>query len=115
MRGIERIAPEDPSRTNNPDRWLHLLHGPYLHGGRVGAENKVFSDVERVAWFPRGMTRRKVERLEVIERVFDFRSVLDRVAHRNENIFDFLTDDRERMAMPQASAAAGQADVNGFL
>jgi hypothetical protein len=57
--------------------------------------------------------RRHVERLEVVEVVFDLRAFEDLVAHAGEDVLDFLADAHERMNAPERELAARQGHVDG--
>ena len=78
------------------------------------AQNNIICDVERVLGIPRGMACRNVERLEVVVGVFDFRAVFDGVAHRDEDVFDLLARDRQRMAVADPSPVSRQGYVEAF-
>src|SRR5688572_7010264 len=52
-----------------------------------------------------------IQGIEIVIVVFDLAVVLDRIAHRNENVFDLLTYDRAWMEMSGARPAAGNRDV----
>ena len=53
--------------------------------------------VQRVLHVARGMVRRHVERLEVVEVVFDLGALEDLVAHAREDVLDLLADPHQRM------------------
>ena len=53
--------------------------------------------VERVLHVARGVVRRHVQRLEVVEVVFDFRAFEDLVAHAGEDVFDLAADTHQGM------------------
>ena len=65
-----------------------LLHGAHLHRRGVGAQKQAVAqraallvgDDQRVLRVARGMARRKVHALEVVEVGFDLRTNADRVA-----------------------------------
>src|SRR6266850_2497119 len=77
-------------------------------------EKHLVTDVESVARIARGMTDRNVERVEVIVGAFDFRTVFDGVAHRDKDVFDFLTNDCQGMAMADAPAISWKGNIDGF-
>ena len=78
------------------------------------SEQEIFGYVERVARIPRWVRDGNIERVEIVVSAFDFRAVFNRVAHRNENIFDFLANDCQRMSVTDAPPIAWQRDVQGF-
>ena len=78
-----------------------------MHRRGVRAENHVFADIEGIAWIPRRMANREVERVEIVIGALDFRTVLDGIAHGDENVFDFFPNDRERMPVPDAPSISG--------
>src|SRR6266403_5267830 len=77
-------------------------------------QKRLLADVESVARITCGMAGRDVECIEVVVRAFDFRTIFDGVAHRDENVFDFLADNRQRMAMSDALTVSRKADIDGF-
>jgi hypothetical protein len=60
------------------------------------------------------MILRNVQRVEVVEVGFDLAAVFDRISERNENIFDSLTQESDRMAMSVRGRRPGQSDVDAF-
>src|SRR6266508_3461264 len=68
---------------------------------------------ERVLSVARGVLRRKVQRLEVVEVVLDLRSVRDRVAHPKEDFFDPPAHERDRVERARSRPTARQRDVHG--
>ena len=69
---------------------------------------------ERVLRVARGMARREVHRLEVVEVGFDFRANADGVAERREDGDDFVHRARDGMLGAGEAARTGQRDVDGF-
>src|ERR1051326_5346996 len=114
MGRIERVPPKDAAGTDNTDRRFHFLHCADLYRGCVGPEEQMLRDVERIAGVPRWMAWRNVQRVEVIVRGFDLRSVLYGVTHRNEDVFDFFPDNGERMTMTNTAPVSGQCNVQRF-
>ena len=60
------------------------------------------------------MVIRNIQRIEVIEISFNLPPVLNRIAQRNEDVFDSFPHNRDRMEMPAAWASAGKGDVDGL-
>src|SRR5438132_2996980 len=110
MRWIQCIAAEHAAGTYDSHGRFHLLHRPNLHGRCMRSKKHGVTNVERIARIPCWMACRKVQSIEVIERAFDLGTVLNRVAHGNENVFNFSSNDCQRMAMPNPSAIARQRD-----
>src|SRR5262245_21059351 len=61
------------------------------------------------------MIGRDVQRVEVVEVGLYLRPVLDLVAHRNEDVFDLLPQQRDRMKVAPPYAASGQRYVNALF
>ena len=78
------------------------------------AQNDIVGNVERVLGISGGMARRDIQRFEVVVGLLDFRTVLDGVTHGNEDVFDLLAGDRQRMTMAEAPSVSGQGDVDAF-
>src|ERR1044072_2258690 len=55
-----------------------------------------------------------VERGEVVEVCLDLRPVLDRVAHRDEDVLDALAQERNRVQVPAPWPAAGQRHIHAL-
>ena len=111
MGGIERVASKRAARADDSHRRLHLLHGSNLHRRCMGSQQQVLGNIKRVPGVSRGMADWEVQRVEIVVGALDFRAVLNGVAERNENVFDFLPDDREGMTMSNAAPIAGQCNV----
>src|SRR5689334_20545041 len=114
MRGIKGVTPEYLARTDDAYRRLHLFHRSDLHGRGVRSQYNVIGNVERIAWIARRVRRRRVESVEVVVGLFNFGSFLDRVAHRDEDVFDFLPDDGQRMTMSKPPGVPGQRYIQRF-
>ena len=83
--------------------------------GDVCVRRSIFSrDVERVARIACRMAGGNIQGVEVVVGAFDFRTILDGVAHRDEDVFDLFADDRQRMAVSDAPAIARQRDIQRF-
>src|SRR6185437_14485584 len=105
------------------DRWLQLLHGAYLHRGRVRAQQQLLApslrfligEEQRVLRVPRGMVRREVQRLEIVVVGFNHRAFSDRVAEVLEYADDLIhgADDRVLGADGPANAGKGNVDLSG--
>ena len=55
-----------------------------------------------------------IQRVEIVIIRLDFAVVLDRIAHRDENVFDLLPQYRDRMQMPCSRTAAGKCYIEAF-
>src|SRR6185503_9351882 len=80
VRGVLRVVAVDLAGDDDAYWRRLLLHGAHLHGRRVSAQKKsvaertalLVGDDEGVLRVARGMARREVHRLEVVEVGFDF-------------------------------------------
>src|SRR3546814_3490149 len=84
------VAAIGAARRDDADRRLRRLHGADLHRRGVGAQQhaaavRLLRQVEGVVHLPGGMFRRDVEGGEVVEIVFDVRSLGDGEAHLAED------------------------------
>ena len=61
------------------------------------------------------MVRRRVQRVEAMIFVFDFRTVGDGETDLAKAADDVLGDLRERMQLAEGAAAAGQSEIGRFL
>src|ERR1700749_3721278 len=111
---VRRVAAEDPARRDDTQRRLTLLHRVNLHGGRLRAKAQAVRRVEGVLRRARGVQLGEVERGEVVEASLDFRAVFDRVAHRDEDVFDALAQERYRVKVAATLAASGQRHVKAL-
>ena len=72
MARIDRVAPIAAARRDDRDRRLVLLHRANLHRRGVRPQQQRVGDKERVEAFARRMSRRNVERVEVVVIGLDF-------------------------------------------
>jgi len=85
VRCVLRVVAVDFAGDHDADRRRLLLHGAHLHGRCVRAEQEsiakrtalLVGDDECVLRVTRGMARRKIHGLEVVEVGFDFRANTD--------------------------------------
>jgi hypothetical protein len=80
------VAPVRLAGDDDVDRRLLDLHRPYLVGRRVGAQDDVVREVERVLHRPRRVVGRDVERGEVVVVELDLRALDDVEAHPDEDV-----------------------------
>ena len=111
MSRIRGIAPIHPPRTDDSYRWLYFLHCAYLHGRRVRTKHDIVGDVKRILGIARGMAGWNIQGLEVVIRALDFGTIFDRIAHSDENIFDFAANLSEWVPMSHSSAISRESDI----
>src|SRR6185369_5863996 len=90
------------------------LHRMYLHRGRLRTKRESVSGVERVLPRARRVVQRNIQRIEVIEIRFDLAIVFNRISESDENVFQTLTQQSDRMPMPRARTTAGLRHVDTF-
>ena len=62
----------------------------------------------------RGMACRNVQGIEIIEIRFDLSIVLDRITERDEDVFNSLAHQGDRMQMSGTRTTTGNSHVDGF-
>src|SRR6185437_13351656 len=105
------------------DRWLQLLHGAYLHRGRVRAQQQLLApsfrfligEKQRVLRVPRGMVRREVQRLEIVVVGLNHRAFGDRVAEVLEYADDLVHGADDRVLRANWTTNAGKGEVERRL
>jgi hypothetical protein len=85
-----------------------------LHRGSLRAQREAVSRVERVGFAARRMVLRDVQRGEVVEVRLDLAAVFDDVAERDEDVFDALAQNRDRVTVAVRRTAAGQRHVDAL-
>src|SRR6266545_1785410 len=115
MRGVGSVAAEDAPGRGNAQRRAALLHRVNLHRRGLRAQRQPLVDVERVLRAARRVIGRDVQRVEVEEFGLDLRPVLNLVAYRDEDVFDLLPQQRDRMKVAPPYAASGQRHVNALF
>ena len=126
VREVEIVAPVDAAGHDDADRRLVRLHVADLHRRGVRAQQRPddrrgvrfrpctgVREIQRVLHVARGMLGRHVQRVEAVPLVFDLRAFDDREAHAREDVFHAVAHERQRMAMAERAAGAGQRDVDG--
>ena len=88
------------------------LHRVNLHRRGLRAKRKIARNIEGVCGVASRMTRRNIERVEVIEAGLDLRPVLDRVAHRNKDIFKPVANKGQWMEMTARRTGPGERNVD---
>src|SRR5579863_5218066 len=76
------------------------------------AQQPPVREVERVMHRPRGVIRREVERLEIVEVVLDLRTGGDLEAGAAEELLHAKPRERHRMQAPALLAASRQRDID---
>src|SRR2546425_2396720 len=109
-----RIAAIDPAGADDTDRRALGLHGADLHGGGVGAQERVFREVEGVLHVPRGMILGDVQGLEVEVVALDLRPLGDGKAEAHEDRNDLVLHPGERVARAQRRTTAGEREVEAL-
>src|SRR6185369_2045783 len=112
VRGIGSIATKYTAGRDHPNRRAATLHRMNLDGRRLRAKREAVSRVERVLPPSRRMVFGNIERGEVVEVGFDLATVFDRVAKRDEDVFQTLTQQSDRMTMSGAWTTPGHCDVD---
>ena len=121
MRGII-IRTISPARRNNPYRRTLVLHRPYLHRRSLRSDHitviKIrtlgIGNIERVLHLACRMIGRRIQRIKVMELVFDIRPFGNIKPHLPENGYDFFINFAHRMNTPLILRTNRQADVNRF-
>ena len=73
---------------------------------------KPFGRVKSVLRFTRRMTFGNIQRVKIVIIGFNLAVVLNRITHRNENVFDLLAQKRQNMQMTFARARSGKVTSN---
>src|SRR4030095_14740835 len=132
VRQIEVVAAIDSPGHEQANRRFERLHVADLHRRRVrpqqrrrahlrlrdassmcaprAADDRAL-EIEGVLHVARGMIRRHVQRLEVVEVVFDFGPLEDLVALVREDVFDLLPYQHQRVDVADRAHARGERDV----
>ena len=76
------------------------------------AQKMAVREPERILHVARRMSRRNIQRVEVVLFGFHFRAVQNRETKRSEKVFDFVLNLRNRMQASWANAGRGQRDIN---
>ena len=113
-RAVRRVvvAPVHFAGRNNADGRLLFLHNARLHRARLRAQNHVVVDVERVLHIACGMVFGDVEKLEVVQIAFNFRTFRNRKAHAGKYVDKFARDERKRMKRAEFGRVCGESHVN---
>src|SRR6185436_18617800 len=107
MRGVRCVPTKDAPRRNHPNRRATPLHRVNLNRRGLRTQRKALSGVESVLRLARGMAFRNIQGVEVIEISFDLTIVFHDITKRNEDVFDPLPHQSDRMKMTRARSAAG--------
>ena len=111
---IGRVAAEHAARRDHPHGRAASLHRMNLHRRSLRAQRKTIRGIERVLRIARRMTFRNIQRVEVIEVGFDLAIIFDGVTERDENIFDALAHQRDRMQVTRTRTTTGHGHINRF-
>ena len=109
---VDRLITETATGKNAPERSPEPTESPNLVGRGVRPEQHVVLEPERVLHVPGRMVRRDVDRLEIVELRFRFRTVKHNEAHALENLFQFELDHRDRMQRAQRPGGTGHGQVD---
>src|ERR1041385_6344767 len=112
VRGIRSVAPKHATGRDHPDRHATTLHRVNLHGRSLRTKRETLSRVERVLPRARRVVLGNIERVEVVEIRFDLAVVFDRVTKRDEDVFQTLAQQSDRMTMAGAWATSRHRDVD---
>ena len=104
---VRRVATKDPARRNHAHRRATALHRVNLHRRCLRAQSESFSRVEGVLRIARRMALGNIQRVEVVEVCFDLSIIFDDVAERNEDVFDPLAHQSDRMQMSRRGRRRG--------
>src|SRR6185503_14912987 len=109
---IGSVASKHSSGRNHSNQDAAPLHRVYLDGGRLRTKREPVSGVERV--LPRAcrVIQRDIERIEIVEIRFDLAIVLDGISESDEDVFQTLAQQRDRMSMPRARTPARHGHVD---
>ena len=107
------VAPVGAAWDDEVERRRVLLHRADLHRRRVGAQDHVVGQVERVRLEPRGVLRRVVERVEVVVDEVALRALDDGEAEAEEHVLDLAPGGGDQVqAADRRDRAAGERDVD---
>ncbi len=111
VRGVRDVAAIDAAGNDHAHGRRLRLHRADLHGRRVGAQQQVAGQEERVLHVARGMVRREVQGLEVVVVGLDLRALDHGEAEPGEDLDDLVLHPAQRMGGAERRAAAGERQV----
>src|SRR5260370_40434611 len=111
MGRVGRVAAKDSARRNHAHGRAAPLHRVNLHRRSLRTQRESVRRVERVLRIARRMTFRDVERVEIIKVGFDLAIVFDGIAERNEDVFDALPHQSDRMQVSRTRATTRNGNV----
>src|SRR5687768_12609516 len=106
MRHVRRVAAENLARCDDAYRHPAAFHRAYLNGRSLRTKGETLGRVKRILRFAGRMAFGNIQSVEIVIIRLDLAVVLDRVAHRHENVLDLLPQDRDRMQMPRPRPSA---------
>jgi hypothetical protein len=95
--GVDLVAAVGRAGGDDAHRRLGVFHGADLHAGGVGAQEFAGVEIEGVLLVARRVVGGRVEGVETMELVLDFRAVGEGEAHAAEDGDGLVADQRERM------------------
>src|SRR5438094_7771324 len=109
---LDRVAPIDAAERDHVDGRLARLHHADLRRRRLGAQNGVAVQVERVQRRAGDVARRHVERIEEVVGVLDLVAVDDLVAEADEDVLDLPADLRDQVIVAARRLVPGSVTSN---
>src|SRR5882724_11446450 len=103
---VGRVPAKDSTGRDHAHGRAASLHGMNLHGRRLGTERKSVRGVEGILHGPGRMTLRDIQCVKVVEVRFDLAVVFDRIAKRDKDVLDLLSQKRDRMKVATARTPA---------
>ncbi len=91
-----------------------MFHGADLHTGGVGTQHQIRIEVEGIVIGTRRVVSRDVQRIEVVEAIFNLGTTGNLEAHLAKQALDALDGAGHRVQTAILDAAARQADVDGL-
>ncbi|MNC07435.1 hypothetical protein D3C75_549850 [compost metagenome] len=91
-----------------------LLHGADLHTGGVGTQHQIGIEVEGIVIGTRRVMSRNIQRIEVVEAIFNLGTALDLETHLAKQALDAFNGAGHRVQATVLDAATRQADVDGL-
>ena len=110
--GCVVVTAENASCHQYFERRLHLLHAADLPAGGLGAQEKIFRDIEGILLVPCRVILRGIESGEVVVVIFDFRSLVVNKSHAGKQINQLIAHNVDRIERAGGSLDGGHGDVD---
>ena len=106
VRRVGRVPAVHTAERHDVDGRLLRLHRADLGRRRLGPENGLVVEEERLQRRARRVPGREVERVEVVARRLDLAAVDDRVAEAEEDVLHLAPDLSDEMELPAREPAS---------